>query len=111
TEDRGELVAHLPDELGRLPLVAQLRREDHRLRLRRLVLVEGAARSSQWALGLHPVEDVGAAGDDLAVGGDDELELRARAAGRDDLVADLLGVLHEVELRRRRGARGESART
>ena len=47
-EDRGELVADLPDELGRLPLVAQLRGEDDRLGLRGLVLVEasGAGRSA-----------------------------------------------------------------
>ena len=59
------------------------------------------------AVRLHQLEDVVPPDDDLAVVGDDQLELLAVLLVLFRVEADLLGVLHEVEARRRLRDPGE----
>ncbi len=104
-QDLAELVAHLPHELRGAPLVGDLRREDHGLGLRGLVVGVGVRRvvlalerepaglAGQHAARLHQVEDEVAALDDLARRRDHEPRQRLLAG----LVLLLDRVLDEVE--------------
>ena len=101
---RRELLADLPHELGRLPLVGHLRREHHR-RGPRGVEVGGRelAPGQRRAALLHQVEHQVAALHDRRVRRDDELGLVAglgvRRLGPGVEALDV-GVLHEVVRRR-----------
>ena len=108
-EDLGELGPNLPHEVRGLPIDPELGREYDRLALRLFVLVDGVLGARQRAAGLHLVEHVVAPDDDLGGVGNHLLDLRGRALGAflDRDRATVLGVLDEIELRRRLRDRGQ----
>ena len=76
-EVRAELAADLPDEVRGTPGVGGTRREHDALLLGLLVFQGGVAVAGTRAVRLHQLEDVVPPDDDLAVGGDDQLEVLA----------------------------------
>ena len=105
TEDRTQLLADLPDEMGRPPPGRDLLHELDRLVLGRLVFGRRVLVAGQRTARLHQVQDVVAALHDLGFGRDDELELGAFAAFGDVLEADGFGIADQVERCRRLGDR------
>ncbi len=107
-QDLGEVLADLPHEMRRLPVGGDERRQDDGLLLGGLVLGGGVLGAGQRGAGLHEVEDEVAPLHDLRARRHDELDVVAAvAAGLGLARAELVGVLHEVELRRRLRDRGQ----